>query len=267
VANTDADADSAALVVALVSPTLLSQTNPLHLLIDEDGTPNKSPGGKMPCAIRAALHNHRTSIDLVVTLEPQTPDETVTGYFRTMMETLDQWLSNMQQQMTSANQWMASTKQWLDQQLSNIQWQTVTTIANSICDALEQKITPLRGLDALNDKNRLNATIADATTLASTIPTKMAKMIGLLRDNLMAMEACLKKFLGDIGSHINHIIKKVIPDIKNKVYNRMLGTTRGQHAAPPQPCQPCFRSRPGFCAYPHSRASQAPLQPHSQPYP
>ncbi len=46
----------------------------------------------MPCAIRAALCDHSTAMDAVIALKPQTLDKTVTGYFRTMMATLDQWI-------------------------------------------------------------------------------------------------------------------------------------------------------------------------------
>ncbi len=73
VANTYADADSAALVDAPVSLTLLSQMDPLHPLNDEDDNPNGSPGGKIPCAIRAALHDHGTVMDAIIALKPHTP--------------------------------------------------------------------------------------------------------------------------------------------------------------------------------------------------
>ncbi len=141
-ADTDADADSAGLVDVPVSLTLLTQIDPLHPSNDKDDNPNRSPGGKTPCAIRTALHNHGTTMDAVIMLQPNTPDETVAGYFHTMMATLDQRLSNMQQQMASTNQWMASTKQRLDQRLSDMQQQMVTTIADGIRDELKQKNHP-----------------------------------------------------------------------------------------------------------------------------
>jgi hypothetical protein len=279
VANTNVEVDSADLVNAPVSPTLLSQTNPPHPSNDKDDAPNGSPGGKTSCAIYAALSNHGTAMDAVIALKAHTLDKMVASYFRIMIATLDQRLSNMQQQMTSTHQQMASTKQRLDQLLSDMQWQMATTIANSIHNALEQKITPLHDnittlgnrlnatasdattfastichkiadtltplranirmlrkcLNALKNRNYLNMTIADTTTLASTICTEMAEMVDLLRDNLTAMEARLSKHLDDLGSRINHITKTIIPDVKNKVYNHMLGTNRGQHATPPNP--------------------------------
>jgi hypothetical protein len=63
-------------------------------------------------------------------------------------------------------------------------------------------------------------------------------MVDLLHDNLTGMEAHLNKCLDDVGSHINYITKTVIPNVENNVYNCMLGTARGQHAAPPNPANP-----------------------------
>jgi hypothetical protein len=163
------------------SLTLLSQTNPPHLSNDKDDNPNRSPGETTPCAIRAALCNHGTAMDAVIAPESHTPDKLVASYFCTMMATLDQQLSKMQQQqMTSANQWMASTKQWLNQRLSDIQWQMVTTIADSICNALKQNITPLCD-NILTLGNHFNATTANATTFASTICHKIADTVTPLR--------------------------------------------------------------------------------------
>jgi hypothetical protein len=101
VADTDADADSAASVDALVSLTLLSQTNPPHPSNDKDSNPNGSPEDETPCAIHAALPNHSTGIDAVLALEHQTPDDTVTSYFRTMMATINHRFSGIQQQMAT----------------------------------------------------------------------------------------------------------------------------------------------------------------------
>jgi hypothetical protein len=112
VANTDADADSTALVNA-VSLTQLSQTDPLHPSNDEDGDPNKSPGDATPCAICAALCNHGTAMDAVLALEPQTPDDMVASYFHTIMATINHHFSGIQRQMA-------------------------TTITNSIRDVLEK---------------------------------------------------------------------------------------------------------------------------------
>jgi hypothetical protein len=70
-ADTDADADSAVLVNALVSPTLISQTNPPHPLNDEDGDPNGSPGDETSCAIRATLRDHGTAMDVCLRLSPK----------------------------------------------------------------------------------------------------------------------------------------------------------------------------------------------------
>jgi hypothetical protein len=121
----------------------------------------------------------------------------------------------------------------------------VTTFASTICHKIADTVTPLHAdistlcncLDALKDGNHLDKTIANGTTLTSTIRTKMAKTVDPLHENITAIEACLRKCLDDIGSHINHITKTLIPNVKNKVYKCMLGTNHGQHAAPSDPAK------------------------------
>jgi hypothetical protein len=68
---------------------------PPHPSNDKDSNPNGSPGDETPCAIRAALRNHGTAMDAVLALKPQTPDDTVVSYFRTMMATIDHHFSGI----------------------------------------------------------------------------------------------------------------------------------------------------------------------------
>jgi hypothetical protein len=263
VADTDVYVDSAALVNAPVSPTLLSQTNPPHPSNDKDSNPNGSPGDEMPCAIRAALRNHVTTMDAVIALEPQTSDEMVAGYFRTMMATLDHRLSGIQRQMATTT--ADSICNALDQKITPLHENIMTlgncldattayatTFASTIHHKIADTVTPLHAnistlcnhLNNLDDGNRLNTAIANATTLTSAFCTKMAATVNPLCNNLTAMEACLTKRLDDFGSHMNHITKTVIPDAKDKIYHRVFGTARGQHAHPPDTASPAFVSAP-----------------------
>jgi hypothetical protein len=146
VADTDVDADSTVLVDAPVSLTLLSQTDPLHPSNDKDGNPNGSPGDEMPCAICAALHDHGTTMDAVLVLKPQTPDDTVARYFRTMMGTINHCFSGIQQQMA-------------------------TTIADSIRNVLDQKITPLHDyITVLGNCLDVTTTEPSITRLPTPLP-------------------------------------------------------------------------------------------------
>jgi hypothetical protein len=113
-----------------------------------------------------------------------------------------------------------------------------TTLSSTIRHKIADIFTPLCAnistlhdcLDVLKDGTRNNATMAAASTLASTFCTMMATTVNPLRDNLTAMEAHLTKHLDDIGSPMNHITKTVIPDVDDKIYHPVLNTTRVQHA-------------------------------------
>jgi hypothetical protein len=94
-----------------------------------------------------------------------TPDDMVAGYFHTMIVTINHHFSGTQQQMA-------------------------TTIADSIRDALNQKITPLRdNITALG--NHLDATTANATVFASIICRKIANTVTPLCADISMLHDCL----------------------------------------------------------------------------
>ncbi len=84
-----------------------------------------------------------------------------------------------------------------------IQRQMATTIANSICDALDQKITPLLD-DIMMLVNCLDATTAKATKFASTIRRKISDTITPLSVNISTLCNCLNAL--DDGTRNNATI-------------------------------------------------------------